>query len=115
MNTRRPLDSGDLSPDSSDALRDGINGRNPSACGIWTRVWHEKLDAPALLTVRGQENFCWRGGYRFRCLVSVQAEVMVKIQAEQPNRRGRKSEGRGGMRGRMCGTVVDEGAWSQAW
>lgn len=50
--------------------------------------------------------FCWRGGYRLRSLVSVEAEEDVKIQADQPNREGKESE-EWGKRGRMCGT----GCW----
>lgn len=36
--------------------------------------------------------FCWRGGYRLRSAVSVQAEEEVKIQAERADEGGRQSE-----------------------
>jgi hypothetical protein len=48
--------------------------------------------AAAHLAVRGWEKICWRGGYRLRSVVSVQAEEGVKIQAEQPNKGGMQSE-----------------------
>lgn len=95
MNTRRPLDGGDLSADSSDALCDGINGTRRLVVSV-SGSSMKKLVAAALLPVRGTGKICWRGGYRLRCVVSVQAEEEVKIQAEQPNRKGREREQWGG-------------------
>lgn len=80
------------------ASEDG--SRRLVVCATESSTEKKKITA-ALLAVRGPGKICWRGGYRLRSVVSVQAEEVVKIQAEQPNREGRQSEERG-RRGAGC-------------
>lgn len=71
-------------PDSSDASWDGIDQRKPSLA--------RKNDGRRAAISQGMGKICWRGGYRLRSAVSVQAEEVVKMQAERADEGGRRSE-----------------------